>query len=157
LTAVLYDQIKGTAMGNIANVIAFAFRFYETDGVPLSGINEPQKADIIAIGPIIEANFSNRSQRAIVTAADLPVRATDQILNINAVVDLAPLLPLGSTLSSDALTFKNLQTSVAQTLVAPAGKPFDGNQHTYNLAPGGEITLRRFTDGVNDPDSYALA
>lgn len=144
-------------MGIIADAIAFAFRFYETDGVPLSGINEPQKADIIAIGPIIEAQFNNRPQRAIVTAADLPVRATDQILNINAVVDLAIPIPLGSTLTSDALTFKNLQTSVITTLAAPAGKPFDGNQPTYKLAPGGEITLRRFTDGVNDPDSYALA
>lgn len=42
-------------MGSITEQFAHAFRNFASDGVPSSGVNEPEKAEIRAIGPVIEA------------------------------------------------------------------------------------------------------
>lgn len=41
-------------MGRISDAIAWAWRDFVTDGVSSSGLNEPSKADIRSIGPVIE-------------------------------------------------------------------------------------------------------
>ncbi|GAM06318.1 hypothetical protein [Novosphingobium sp. MBES04] len=45
-------------MGTISTAFDEAFRNFVTENVPLSGINEPQKSEIRAIGPVIESAIS---------------------------------------------------------------------------------------------------
>jgi hypothetical protein len=147
-------------MGAIFDAFKAAFRDYNTDGVPASLAHNVVKADVRALGSLIEAQLVKtvRLQRSVTGLADLPATAADQILNVNAVADLFATvpIPLGSTRAGSGLTIKNLSSSVTQTLTATAPKTFDG-QSSYKLVAGAEITLRPFVDGVNDPDNYALA
>ncbi len=88
------------------------------------------------------------SQRSITAAGNLPIVTNDQQLNINAVTDLAPVVPLASSRAGIALTFKNLPGSHAQTITATAPDTFDGAA-ALALAGGGTLTLVPYNDGVN--------
>lgn len=54
-------------MGNITDSIASAFRDFVTDGVASSGAHEPIKADIRALGPLIETAIGNAGLGALVS------------------------------------------------------------------------------------------
>lgn len=54
-------------MGNITDSIASAFRDFVTDGVASSGPHEPIKADIRALGPLIETAIGNAALGALVS------------------------------------------------------------------------------------------
>lgn len=67
-------------MGEIKDGFASTFRPFEVDGVPSSGPHQPVKADIIALGGMIEASisFSALGIATVQTSADLkPPAATD--------------------------------------------------------------------------------
>lgn len=54
-------------MGTITDSIAAAFRDFVSDGVPSSGLHEPIKADIRALGPLIETAIGNAGLGALVS------------------------------------------------------------------------------------------
>ncbi len=91
---------------------------------------------------------SARVQRSITSGGNLPVTGTDSILNINAVSDLTPTVPLASTRQGSPLTFKNLPGGHTQTLTATGPNTFDG-QTTLALVAGSAVTLVPYNDGVN--------
>ena len=53
-------------MGNITTAIASAFRDFVTDGVAASGVHEPVKSDVRALGPLIEAAIGAAGLGALV-------------------------------------------------------------------------------------------
>lgn len=53
-------------MGNITDSIASAFRDFVTDGVASSGLHEPVKAEVRALGPLIETAIGNAGLGALV-------------------------------------------------------------------------------------------
>jgi hypothetical protein len=140
-------------MGVIADAIAFAFRFYETDGVPLSGVNEPQKADIIAIGPIIESAMGLSPQRAIVTAGDLPLRAGDKVLNVNAAAPLNIVALAAAGRAGVDFIFNVMATSANCTLLRTGADTFDGVT-TLPLNAGTKTKITPYDDGVNNALGY---
>lgn len=89
-----------------------------------------------------------RAQRSVVTSGDLPVRAADSILNVNAASDLAPVVPLAISRSGAALTFKVKPGAHSQTITATSPDTFDGAT-TISLAAGQGLTLVPYNDGVN--------
>lgn len=54
-------------MGNITTAIASAFRDFVTDGVASSGVHEPVKSEVRALGPLIEAAIGNAGLGALVS------------------------------------------------------------------------------------------
>lgn len=56
-------------MGAIVDAVAAAFRDYVIDGIPASGVHEPEKSAIRAIGPIIETSISNMGLGALLDVA----------------------------------------------------------------------------------------
>jgi len=89
-----------------------------------------------------------RVQRSIKGAGDLPIVAGDSILNINALTDLAPSVPLAASRLGAPLTFKNLPGSHLQTLTRTGADTFDGAA-TLPLNAGAAMTLVPYNDGVN--------
>ena len=100
---------------------------------------------LVPLSVLVEAA---RPQRAIHVAGDLPLRNTDTILNINAVIDLVPVVPLAAAWLGGDLTFKNLIPSHNQTLTPTAPDTFDGFANRL-LVGGASMTLRKYNDGVN--------
>lgn len=111
----------------------------------------------VAFGaPVPPANFTTgvRAQRSIKSAADLPIRSTDSILNILIAAPLAITAPLATTRVGAPLTFKNLSGSTAvATINATAPDNFDALP-SVPLAPGAELTGIPANDGVNS--GYAI-
>lgn len=54
-------------MGSITDAIASAFRDFITDGVASSGLHEPVKAEVRALGPLIEMAIGNAGLGALVS------------------------------------------------------------------------------------------
>lgn len=92
--------------------------------------------------------FTQRVQRSITSTGNLPIVASDSILNVNAASDLIPIVPLASGRIGAPLTFKNLPGSHAQTITRTGSDTFDGVT-TLSLAGGGSLTLVPYNDGVN--------
>lgn len=101
-----------------------------------------------ATGAIAGTNAAVRPQRSITMIANLPVTATDSILNVNAPSDLTPIVPLASTRAGAPLTFKNLPGSHSQTLKRTSPDLFDGSVSIV-LVAGASVTLVPYNDGVN--------
>jgi len=95
------------------------------------------------------AAAAGRPQRSIRLSADLPIKATDSILNVNATADLGPLLPSAAARNGAPLTFKNLPGSATQTLKRTLPDQIDG-VNTYTLNAGSGVTLVPYNDGVNN-------
>ena len=110
-----------------------------------AGIVQVDGNTIIAVGGIITAR---RSQRSITGAGNLPLVASDQILNINSGLDLAPIVPLASGRQGLPLTFKNLPGSHTQTITSTSPDTFDGAA-SLALVGGASLTLMPYNDGVN--------
>jgi hypothetical protein len=89
-----------------------------------------------------------RTQRSIKVVGNLPIVQADSILNINAVTDLVPVVPLSTTRNGAPLTFKNLIGSHTQTLTPTGADTFDGFANRP-LVGGASMTLVPFNDGVN--------
>jgi hypothetical protein len=87
-------------------------------------------------------------QRSITSSAQLPIVVTDSVININAVTDLTPIVPLASSRLGAPLTFKNLPGSHTQTLTRTSPDTIDGAT-TYSLVAGAFVTLVPYIDGVN--------
>ncbi len=96
-----------------------------------------------------------RPQRSITAAGNLPILATDFILNINAATDLVPIVPLAASRLGVPLTFKDLPGSHTQTLTATAPDELEG-AGTLPLAAGQSVTLVPYNDGVNNALGYAI-
>lgn len=54
-------------MGTITDSIAAAFRDFVSDGIPSSGIHEPLKSDVRALGPLIETAIGSAGLGALVS------------------------------------------------------------------------------------------
>lgn len=96
----------------------------------------------------ISSNSGARTQRSITTSGELPIVSSDSILNINAVSDLSPVVPLASGRAGAPLTFKNLPTSTSQTLTRTSPNTFDGAT-ALSLVAGAAVTFVPYNDGVN--------
>jgi len=99
-------------------------------------------------------------QRSITGAGNLPIQAGDRILNINAVTDLAPSVPLAASRAGVPLTFVNIKNSHSQTITA-AGTDKLGGQPTILLPSSAisdvSLTIFPFNDGVNNALGYWIA
>jgi hypothetical protein len=91
---------------------------------------------------------AGRPQRSITAAGNLPIVATDSILNLNAATDLAPIVPAAVGRAGFPLTFNNLAGSHVQTLTPTGADTFAGLA-TIPLAAGAVVTLVPYSDGVN--------
>lgn len=96
-----------------------------------------------------------RTQRSVTANGNLPITATDQIININAAGDLAPAIPLAALRNGLPLTVINLPGSHAQTLTASGADGFDGAPD-YLLEGGGVVTFLPYNDGVNNALGYKV-
>lgn len=94
------------------------------------------------------------NQRSITSSADLPIQATDQILNIGITVPLTIPVPLASTRAGVSFIFKNLSSSTAvATITATSPDHFDALS-SIPLSPGAEARIRPAYDDVNS--GYAI-
>jgi hypothetical protein len=100
------------------------------------------------ISSVVNAAQPTRTQRSIVNGGGLPLVNGDQIINLNAVSDLAPVLPAAAARLGVPLTIKNLVTSVLQTVGITGLDRIDG-QTSIPLPPNASITFNPFNDGVN--------
>lgn len=89
------------------------------------------------------------TQRAIRNSGDLPIRSTDQLLNIGITVNLAITVPLANTRAGQPFTFKNLQSSTAVATLSPTSPDEFDALTSIQLAPGQAITFVPANDGVN--------
>ncbi len=135
-------------MGAIANAFSAAFRDFNTDGVSTSGVHQPVKSDIRMLGSTIETYATVEPQRSVMTAADLPIRATDVRLNYNATTDLATQLPLAASRAGAKLVLKIMPTCAPQTFLRSGGDSIDGQTSIGPLSPG-TYTLTPYNDAVN--------
>lgn len=87
-------------------------------------------------------------QRSITSSANLPVLASDAILNVNVAGVFAISVPAGAARKGAPLTFKNLPASHAVTLNASGSDTFDGVT-TLQLPGGAAVSLVPYNDGVN--------
>lgn len=90
-----------------------------------------------------------RNQRSIASAADLPILATDSILNIGITVALAITAPLASTRAGAPLTFKNLAASTATVTLSPTAPDEFDALTSVQIAPQQALTIVPANDGVN--------
>lgn len=88
------------------------------------------------------------AQRAILVGGQLPIRASDQILNIAAAADLTPALPLAATRGGLPLTIKLLPGCHAQTVMRTGNDLIDGNA-AFPLAALQRVTFWPYDDGTN--------
>lgn len=89
------------------------------------------------------------TQRAIRSSADLPLQASDQLLNIGIIVNLPITVPLANTRAGNPFTFKNLQSSTAVATLSPTAPDEFDALTSIQLGPGQAITLVPANDGVN--------
>lgn len=90
-----------------------------------------------------------RNQRSITSAANLPITATDSILNIGITAPLSITAPLASTRSGAALTFKNLASSTATVTLSPTAPDEFDALTSILIAPQQALTIVPANDGVN--------
>jgi hypothetical protein len=97
-----------------------------------------------------------RPQRAINGAGNLPITASDSILNIVIAAPLTITVPPSASRAGAPLTFKNSAFSTAvATLAATVPEGFDG-QADLTLAPGQSTTILPVNDGVNNALHYEI-
>lgn len=92
-------------MGTIADQFAAAFRDFVTDGLMASGDHEPVKADIRAIGPLIEAAVANAGLGALVSV----VKTTKALLDADLAhdADAVALVYADATAANNDLYIKS--------------------------------------------------
>lgn len=92
-----------------------------------------------------------RVQRSILSAADLPIRSTDSILNINLAAPLAISVPLYSTRGGAPLSFKDVGGNWSlnnATFNRTGADTFDNLIQIVGKTNYGRLTLMPANDGV---------
>lgn len=94
-----------------------------------------------------------RQQRSITSTANLPIQATDSILNINSASPLTITVPRANTRAGIPLTFKDVGAEAQAnniTINATAPDTFDGLTAVQLTINYQGITLTPRNDGVNN-------
>lgn len=130
------------------------WRDFVTDGVALSGRWNPQKSDIRAWGTQLENYIAaglQANQRKVTGSGDLPIVATDVVLNINVAAPIAIAVPASSTRSGLMLIFNVLVGSAPATLTPNAADlPYGINSMaSLQVNQGQSFGLMPLNDGVN--------
>lgn len=99
------------------------------------------------------ASSGARQQRSIASGADLPLIATDQILNVNGAGLNIPI-PLASTRNGVPFTFKRVDGSPPFTLTPTGPDTIDGLASL--VVNSGSITINPYTDTINNTRGYAI-
>lgn len=154
-------------MGAVANAFATAFRDFVTDGIPASGANESVKAQIRAIGPILENALANAGLGALVGV----VKATKSNLDADLAhaANTVALVYGDSTDANNDLYTKSgssgsgswTNTGILHGIMATLGQPYvDDAEAAAVLAqawsegtePGGSGTksAREWAEGANE-------
>lgn len=141
-------------MATINPNAATVYRDFVTDGVPSSGSNDPNKAQIRTLLGIYEAAIAAISnQRSITTPTDLVVDKSgvlDGTMNINLVSPGTLALPLSSTMNGRRLTINVLNGSAAVTLQANVSETNGiSGQTTLVVAANQTVTVAALNDGTN--------
>lgn len=117
-------------MGNITTAIASAFRDFVTDGVASSGAHEPIKADIRALGPLIETAIGNAGLGALVSVTKTTMALLDADLAHAA--DTVALVYADATDANNDLYVKTggsgagswTNTGALHSIIAGLAQPF---------------------------------
>lgn len=96
----------------------------------------------------LASSLVSRTQRSITGSGQLPIVASDSILNFNAASDLTPSIPLASTRNGAPITINNLPGSHTQTISRVGSDTFDALTSIAVLA-GQRLTIWPYNDGVN--------
>lgn len=101
---------------------------------------------------MVAALAGARMQRDIGSSADLPIRATDSVLNVNIAAPLAITVPAAATRNGAPLTFKDVGGNWATNNVTftPTGADtFDGLTSIVGRINRGRLTMMPLNDGIN--------
>lgn len=92
------------------------------------------------------------TQRQVASTGDLPIQASDQILNVNVTAPLTIPIPAASTRNGKALIFKDIAGNWATnniTFNRAGADTFDGLSTLVGRINYGRLTLVPINDGIN--------